>query len=203
MSNFYSVALKKILTLQTLSSYKREISGSQVCLYAPSPSEHRLSSCRRSNEEYPSTGIPKELCMKNGPQKEALKNSPGIPHVVHSSKGGPSLKLPSSDEHNSVGIALEEFCRNSSWGIPSEFCWKKVSMSVGQTSSQQNSVNLYSYNGSAPDFYSHDEWNETSCLKNSRIWACINCWNCDKHICELRHWFKLLSGVGDACTVVQ
>ena len=46
------------------------------------------SSCRGSNEEYSSTGIPKELCIGNGPQKEGLQNAPGIPQVVHSSKGG-------------------------------------------------------------------------------------------------------------------
>ena len=36
---------------------------------------------------YSSAGIPKELCMGNGPQKEGLWNSPGIPLVVHSLKG--------------------------------------------------------------------------------------------------------------------
>ena len=44
------------------------------------------SSCRGSNEECSSNGIPTELCMGNGPQMEGLKNSPGIPQVVHSSK---------------------------------------------------------------------------------------------------------------------
>ena len=34
---------------------------------------------------YSSTGIPKELCMGNGPQKEGFWNSPGIPLVVYSS----------------------------------------------------------------------------------------------------------------------
>ena len=35
-----------------------------------------------------STGIPKELCIGNGPQKEVLWNSPGIPLVVHSLRVG-------------------------------------------------------------------------------------------------------------------
>ena len=36
-----------------------------------------------------STGILKELCMGNGPQKEGLWNSPGISLVVYSSTGIP------------------------------------------------------------------------------------------------------------------
>ena len=43
---------------------------------------------RGSNEEYSSTGIPKELFVGNRSQKEGLKNSPGISQVVNSSKGG-------------------------------------------------------------------------------------------------------------------
>ena len=42
--------------------------------------------------------------MRNGPQKVGSKNSVGIPQVVHSSCGGPSLKPPFLEEHRSCGM---------------------------------------------------------------------------------------------------
>ena len=69
------------------------------------------SSCRGSNEEYSSSGIPKELCMWNGPQKEGLKNFPGIPQVVHSSKGGHEEDPPENLHFRmSRGVILKWSC---------------------------------------------------------------------------------------------
>ena len=83
------------------------------------------------------------------------------------------------------------------------FTWPNTKMKDWNTTLCSGYSNLgyvfnNSYIGSTPGFYSCDGWNETTTLKNSRIWACINCWNCDKHIRKLCQE----DGI-NACTVVQ
>ena len=81
-----------------------------------------------------------------------ITSSPGVPQERH------FWRTPLEELlRNFVGIAPDDFCRNSSWGIQLEFWWKRVSRSVRhKLASNHDIMNLYSSIGSSPGFYSCD-----------------------------------------------